>query len=202
MLKSLNKYMNLKFILDNKKDVASIAIFVLIVLLLFQFVYLPKARKVKSLSVEYKGIKKDVEELYAFIGGTENLKDSIIKMQKEMSLLEEIFPSEKEVSNIIKQLNKEAGRFKIGVVSVTPNDLEVYRDYQGKELRVSGYLCKCMPLTLAVEARYRHLGEFLMSLYANRTPMVTVEGVMIKKSRNTPQMVTADIHLTSYILGK
>ncbi len=205
MLKILDKYkkyIDIKFILENKKNITSIGIFIIIVLLLFQVVYFPKARKVRILDREYKKIKQNVDELYNFIGGKDNPKDNIVKIQQEKALLDEVFPLEKEASNIIKQLNEEARRFRINVVSITPRDLKIYKDHKGKELRVGDYFCKCMPLTLTVEGRYRLLGEFLMSLQVNKTPMITIEEVDIEKHEDTAPRITAKIELTSYILGK
>jgi len=205
MLKILDKYkkyMDIKFILENKKNIATIGIFVIIVLLLFQVVYFPKARKVRILDMEYKKIKQGVDELYSFIGGKDNLKDNIVKIQQEEALLDEVFPFEKEASNIIKQLNEEAKRFRINIVSVTPKDLKIYKDHEGKEFSIGDHFCKCMPLTLTVEGRYRLLGEFLMSLQANKTPMITIEEVDIEKHEDIAPRITAKIELTSYILGK
>ena len=196
-----DKYMNLKFILENKKAIKPIIIFVVIILL-FQFVYVSKSKKARMLDAEYKKITQDVNELYNFIGGSENLKDSIIQIQEKMALLEEVFPSEKEASNIIQQLNKEARRFRINITSVVPKDLEAYKGHDGKELNISGYVCKCMPLTLVVEARYRQLGEFLMSVKANKTPMITIEEIDIEKDKDIAPRIRAKIELTSYILGR
>ena len=59
-----------------------------------------------------------------------------------------------------------------------------------------------MPLTLTVEARYRQLGEFLMSLKANKTPMITIEEIDIEKDKDIAPRIRAKIELTSYILGR
>ncbi len=203
MLKILDKYKNIKFssILKDKKAIKPIVISIVIILL-FQVVYVSKVKKVRMLEAEYKKIKEEVESLYSFIGGSENLKDSIMEIQQNMALLDNVFPSEKEVSNVIKELNKEARRFGVSVISVTPRDLENYKGHDGKELNISDYICKCMPLSLTVEARYRLLGEFLMSLKANNTPMITIEDVDIEKDDDIAPRIRAHIELTSYILGK
>ena len=130
------------------------------------------------------------------------LVDNIIDMRRKLAQLENVFPFEKEVSDIIKQLNGEAKRFKVNVVSLKPRNFSIYRDDGGGELKIADYFCKCMPLTLNVRSRYINLGEFLMSLETNRSPMVSVDEVDIERSEDTSPWVEAEIDLTAYILGK
>ena len=186
----------------NKKDMITISILIFVVILLFQFVYLPKYREVKKLEAQFKDVAGEINDLYSFIGGRKDLKENIIRIRKELALFEDAFPPEKEVSNIIKQLNKEAQRFKIDVVLVKPKDIFTYKDLQGKEVKVFEGFCKCMPLVLNVEARYQAMGEFLLSLELNRNPMVTIEKVDIKKDTGIAPMVKAEIDLNAFMLGK
>ncbi|MDP8229671.1 MAG: type 4a pilus biogenesis protein PilO [Candidatus Gorgyraea atricola] len=194
--------MNVKLNLKDKKSLMHAGIFIAILLIVFQFIYFPKHRQVKKLEAEHKTVKKDIDELYSFIGGQENLKDNIVNMRREMSLLEGAFPFEKEVSNIIKQLNREAKRFKINVVSIKPKNLVMYKDEHGGEIKVSEYFCKCMPLTLKVQSRYQALGEFLMSLEESRLPLVSVERVSIVKSEPSSPNVDTEVELNAFMLGK
>lgn len=194
--------MNIKFGLQNKRNLMMGGISIIILVILFQFVYFSKSREVKILDSEYKKIKSDIDELYNFIGGRENLKDNIIKMRNELGLLERAFPSEKEVSNIINELNKKAKHFNVSVVSLKPRNLEIFKGHEGKELKISDCFCKCMPLTLKVESRYRSLGEFLISIETNKMPMVSIEKVDMGKDKNISPSIKADIELTAYILGK
>ncbi len=194
--------MDIKFDFKNKKSIMNVGIFIFILVILFQFIYFPKHREVKKLQVEHKDTFNEIEELYDFIGGRENLKENIIRVRKELALLENAFPSEKEVSNIIKQLNEEAKRFKVSVQSLKPKNLAIYRDHEGKELKIADYFCKCMPLTLSVEARYQALGEFLSSLEVSRNPMVTIGKIEIEKDKNIAPRITAEVNLNTFILGK
>ncbi len=194
--------MNIKFDLENKKNIVTAGIFIFFVVLLFQFVYFPRSRQVKRLDSEYKKIKHDIDRLYNFIGKEGNLEENIIERRKDLALLESAFPFEKEVSNVIKQLNDQARRFNVNVISLKPKDLLIYKDREGKELKVSDYFCKCMPLTLNVESRYRELGEFLLSLETNRSPIVSIEEVDIERDKDRAPAVKAEIELNAYILGK
>ncbi len=194
--------MNIKFDLENKKGIIIAGIFVFVVALLFQFVYFPKSRQVRRLSSEYKNIKQDIDGLYNFIGTEGNLEENIIERRRDLAILESAFPFEKEVSNVIKQLNDQARHFNVNVISLKPEDLLIYKDHEGKEVKVSDYFCKCMPLTLNVESRYKALGEFLLNLETNRSPIVTIEKVDIKKDEDKAPATKAEIRLTAYILGK
>jgi Tfp pilus assembly protein PilO len=194
--------MDLKFTGANKKNIALACVFILITVIFFQFIYFPKYREVKDLDTEYKRIQQDIDELYSFIGKEGNLEDNIIERRKYLVLLEGAFPFEKEMSNIVKELNEEAGRFKINVISLKPKDLFIYKDHEGEELKVSDYFCKCMPLVLRVEARYRALGEFLLSLERNRNPIVFIEELDIERDEDKAPLVRAEIELSAYILGK
>ncbi|MBU1147882.1 MAG: type 4a pilus biogenesis protein PilO [Candidatus Omnitrophica bacterium] len=194
--------MNIKFDIKNRKDIVTGAIFLLVVVIVLQFIYLPKYGEVKRLSTSHKEAKEEIEELYDFIGGQENLQDNIVDMRKNLALLESAFPFEKGVSDIIKQLNEEAKRFKVNVVSLKPENFNIYRDDGGRELKIADYFCKCMPLTLNVKARYRNLGEFLMSLETNKSPMVSVDEVDIERDEDISPWVEAEVDLTAHILGK
>lgn len=194
--------MNIKFNPENKKSIITIGIFLFVVIFLFQFIYFPKYKEVKKFNKEYKKLTKDISELYDFIGGQENLKDNIIKIREELVLLEDAFPFEKEVANVIRQLNEEAKRFRIKVVSLKPKNLEIYKDSEGRELRISDYFCTCMPLTLTIESRYQSLGKFLVSLETKKAPMISIEKVDIKKDENLSPRIGAKIDLTAYMLGK
>lgn len=177
-------------------------IFIVIVILFFQFVYLPKIREVKRLGAEYKKVKSDINELYNFIGGEASLKDNIIKMQREMAALHEAFPFEKDVSNIIRQLNDEAKRFGINVVSVKPGDFTMCRDAQGSEIKLLSHLCKYMPVNLSVEARFQALGEFLEEIERNKKPVISVIKADMKKDANIAPKIKADIEINACVLGE
>ena len=141
-------------------------------------------------------------ELYSFIGGESNLKDNIIDIRERLHLLEKAFPSELEVSDVIKQLNDKARHFNVDVISLKPGNIGIYRDSNGKEVKISGCFCKSMPLTLKLESRYQALGEFLMTLEMNKTPMVSVQKIDIEKQDNVKPKVKAEVNLTAYIIGK
>jgi len=186
----------------NKNKVITLIVFAAIVGLFLQFIYLPKAGEVKRLGVEYKDIKRDIAELYNFIGGEEKLRDNLIKMRDYVKGLENAFPSEKDASNTIKQLNEEAMGFKVNVISVKPGDLISYTDARGSQLKIFEYLCKSMPLNLSVEARYQALGEFLNKIEFDKNPMIAVRKVEIRKDVNILPKIRADIELNACVLGE
>lgn len=193
--------MNIRFEMKDKKDIFIAGIIFLILILLFQFIYLPKSNEVKALAAEYKRIKKDIDELYHFVGGAENMHDKIINIRKGLVSLEEVFPGEKDVSGIIRGLNEKAIHFKINVISLKPKNFEIAKDNEGKELKIAGYYCKEMPLTLSVESRYHALGRFLMDLETDKSPLISIEKVEIKKDEDMAPRVKGEIELTTYILG-
>ena len=170
--------------------------------LFFYFLYFPKAKEVRTLTAEYKNIKSGLDELYAFIGGEENLKDNIVKMREDFARLEEAFPYEKEASNIIKYVNNEAKRFNVNVRSLNPKDLYFFKDDTGNNLIIEGYLCKCMPLSLTIEARYQALGEFLERLESAESPVISVENVNAVKNENIKPLIKARVEIIGYLLGR
>jgi len=186
----------------DKNKVMPLVIFAAIIGVLLQFIYLPKAGEVKRLRSEYRNIKTSISELYNFIGGEEKLKDNLIKMRDYVKGLENAFPSEKEASNTIKQLNEEAMGLKVNVISVKPGDLISYTDASGSQLKIFEYLCKSMPLDLSVEARYQALGEFLNKIEFDKNPMVSVRKVEIRKDVNILPKIRADIELNACVLGE
>lgn len=194
--------MDIKFDLKDKKNLITIGVLVFAGLLLFQFLYLPRYMEAQKVEAEYKKLAKEISELYNFIGGQENLEENIVNIRKDLVLLENAFPSEKEVSDIVKQLNEEAKRFKVTVRSLKPKNLLIYKDHEGRELRISDYCCKCMPLTLNVEARYQALGEFLTSLETSRNPMISISEIDIEKDESVASWVKAEIELNAFMLGK
>lgn len=194
--------MNMGFDLKGKEKIIIVGVFIVVISGLFQFLYLPKSRELRLVTSEYKGIKSEIDNLYNFIGTKGNLEENIIEMRKNLAVLESALPFEKEMSNIIKQLNDEARRFGINVISLKPENLEICRDQQGNELKVSDYFCKSMPLTLNVESRYKALGEFLMSIEKNKSPLISIEEINIKRDNDKAPDIKAEIGLVSYILGK
>ena len=186
----------------NKNKAIPLIIFAVVAGLFLQFIYLPKAGEVKRLEAEYRDIKREIAEFYDFIGGEEKLKDNLIKMRDYVKELEKAFPSEKEASNIIKQLNGEAIDLKINVISVKPGDLTNYTDAGGSQLKIFDYLCKSMPLDLSVEARYQALGEFLNKIEFDKNPMISVRKVEIRKDVNILPKIRADIELNTCVLGE
>ncbi len=194
--------MNIKFDFKNKKNMMTVGVFVLALLLLFQFIYFPKHREVKRLSAEYKEVVGEISALYDFIGGQDNLEENIVRIRKELALLENAFPFEKEIANIIKQLNEEAEYFNVSVSSLKPRNPFIYKDHGGSELKISNYFCKCMPLTLNVEGRYQALGEFIKSLEVNRDPMITIEEIDIENDEKITPKIKAEIELNAFMLGR
>ncbi len=192
----------MKFIPENKKNSALAVIFLSAGILLFYFIYLPKVKEVKSLNAEYRGINKELDELYSFLGGEKDLKDNIIKLRAEAARLEKTFPDEKEVSNALKYINEEAQRFQINVSSVRPGELEHYKDKEGGMVTIADFSCKRMPVKLMLEARYKALGEFLEYLETNKSPAITIKGVSINKYEEIKPLIKADIDLNIYFLGK
>src|SRR3989338_1041221 len=186
----------------NKNRVITLVISAVIIGLFLQFVYAPKAMEVKKLRLEYKKIKSDISGLYDFIGGEENLKDNLIKMRTYASAFDKAFPYEKDASNIIKQLNEEARDLNVNVVSIKPGDLVNYTDMNGAQLKISGYACKSMPMTLSVEARYQALGDFLNKIETARCPMISVRKAAMRKDVNILPKIRAGIELSACVLGR
>lgn len=186
----------------NRKILISTLIFMAGIILFCYFVYFPKASEVNKLVVESKDIKRDLDELYAFIGGEKYLKDNIVKMRKDLARLEKAFPPEKEVSNIIKYINDEAKRFNVVVRSLTPSDLYTYKNTSSNEMAIGGSVCKCMPLTLKVEARYQALGEFLGVIEVVESPIIVIESIDINKDENIKPLIGAKVELMAYLLGR
>lgn len=186
----------------NKNKIIVLIIFAAVTGLFLQFIYLPKANEVKKLRLEYKSTKAGIAELYSFIGGEEKLKDNLIKMRSYAAGLESAFPSGKEASNIIKQLNAEARDSKVSVVSIKPGDLANYTDTKGSQVKISDYTCKSMPMNLSVEARYQALGDFLNKIELDRNPMISVRKIEMRKDVNILPKIKADIELNACVLGE
>ncbi len=186
----------------NKNKAITLIIFAAVIGLFLQFIYLPKAGEVKRIKAEYKDIKREISELYNFIGGEEKLKDNLIKMRDYVKGLENAFPSEKEASNTIKQLNEKAMGLKVNVISVKPGDLTSYTNARGSQIKIFEYLCKSMPLDLSVEARYQTLGEFLNKIEFDKNPMISERKVEIRKEVNILPKIMADIELCACVLGE
>ena len=64
------------------------------------------------------------------------------------------------------------------------------------------YLCKSMPLNLSVEARYQALGEFLNKIEFDKSPIISVRKVEIRKDVNILPKIRADIELNTCVLGE
>ncbi|MCX5693466.1 MAG: type 4a pilus biogenesis protein PilO [Candidatus Omnitrophica bacterium] len=187
---------------EDKNNILTMFILTGITVLFLQFIYFPKVMEVKKLSRENKKTRSDIAELYNFIGGQENLKDNIIKARNYAAILENALPSEKEASNIIKQLNEEARDLKVSVISVKPRDLSSCTDTQGLQLNISDHICKSMPINLSVEARYQALGDFLHKIEFDRNPMMRVNKVEMRKDINILPKIKADIELSAGVLGE
>lgn len=190
------------FNIKGRKNLIFFIVFITVIALFFYFIYFPKAKEVKALAVEYRNIKDNLDELYAFIGGEDNLKDNIVKMRKDFARLEDAFPSEKEVSSIIKYVNDEAKRFNVNVRSLTPKDLYLFKDNTGNGLMIEGYLCKGMPLSLKIEARYQALGEFLERLESAESPVISVESINAVKDKNIKPSIDARVEIVGYLLSR
>jgi len=185
-----------------KNNILTMFILTGITALFLQFIYFPKVMEVKKLSGENRKTRSDIAELYNFIGGQENLKDNFIKARDCAAILEKAFPYEREASNIIKQLNEEARDLKVNVISVKPGDLSKYTDAYGSQLKIFDYLCKSMPISLSVEARYQALGDFLHKIESDRNPMICVNKVEMRKDVNILPKIRVDIELTASVLGE
>jgi len=185
-----------------KNKITTLIVFAAIAGLFLQFIYLPKVNEAKRLGTEYRSMKTGIAELYNFIGGEENLKDNLIKIRDYAASLERAFPSEKDASNIIKQLNEEARGLKVNVITMKPGDLTGYTDTKGSQLKVSDHPCKDMPISLSVEARYQALGDFLNKIDSGRNPMISIRKIEMRKDTNILPKIRADIELNACVLGE
>ena len=177
-------------------------IFAVIIGLFLQFIYFPKASQARQLSLEYRKIKTEINELYNFIGGEEKLKDSMITMRNHAVELKQAFPSEKEASNTIKQLNEKAVEFKVNVISIKPGDLINYTDMQGSQLKILDQPCKSMPINLSLEARYQSIGDFLDKIELDKKPLISVMKIEMRKDQNLSPKIKAEVGLNACILGE
>jgi len=186
----------------DKKKFLILVIFVAITGLFLQFIYFPKVSQIRQLNLEYRKIKTEINELYNFIGGEEKLKDSMMIMRNHVAELEQAFPSEKDSSNTIKQLNEKAGKFKVNVISVKPGDLINYTDMRGSQLKILDHLCKCMPININLEGKYQSIGSFLEKLELDKKPLISVMKIEIRKDQNLSPKIKAEIGLNACILGE
>lgn len=186
---------------NNTKIIAGISIVVL-VSLVFHFIYYPKLKEARRLAKEFRTLTSNIHGLYDSIGGKENLTDNIIKLRKSVNMLDEVFPSEKEMSGIIKDISDEAERFNIDVISITPKELEVYRDNSGAELKIMDSCCKSMPVNMSIEATYQALGEFLMSMEVHKRPLIYISRMNIHKDETMAPKLKIDMEMNICVVGR
>ncbi|MEK6733470.1 MAG: type 4a pilus biogenesis protein PilO [Candidatus Omnitrophota bacterium] len=186
----------------DKRKILMPAVFIAIIGLFLQFMYFPKIGQARELSLEYRKIRTEINELYNFIGGEEKLKDSMIIMRNHVAELEQAFPSEKEASNTIKQLNEKAVKFKVNVISMKPGDLINYTDVHGSQLKILDQPCKSMPINLSLEARYQSIGDFLEKIELDKKPLISVMRIEMRKDQNLSPKIKAEVGLNACILGE
>ncbi|PIW68805.1 MAG: hypothetical protein COW10_00565, partial [Candidatus Omnitrophica bacterium CG12_big_fil_rev_8_21_14_0_65_42_8] len=72
----------------------------------------------------------------------------------------------------------------------------------GSQIKIFDYLCKGMPISLSVEARYQALGDFLHKIEFGRDPMICVNKVEMRKDVNILPKIRVDIELNACVLGE
>jgi len=172
--------------------------FIIVIVGFFFTVYLPTIKRVTTLNSEYMNLKSELQTLQYVIGG----RDDIIKMHEKLDLLKKTLPEEKEVSSVVKAINQKARLYNVNIESLRPHNLEVFKDRDGRTYPISGEICKGMPISLKVEARYQGLGEFLDRLEKDRDPVIIVEGLDIYKDTRISPLLKVDLELVAYLRGK
>lgn len=167
-----------------------------------QFIYLPQRGKLKQLRSELTAITTKLEAALTKLEIAGSAEDGIRAMKAELALLEQKLSTRERVSSVLKQLSEQAERFKINVLSISPQAPGPYLDSKGAPIRIGEFGCEKLPIKIDMQCRYRTLGEYLKALRDELETLVTVDGLKVNKDKDISPLLKVELIVTTYSLSK
>ncbi len=194
--------LNLKKI-DFKSPRVQIVIGVLLVTILaaflwYQFIITPKDEKVKTLKIQYKEKQNKLNNIYAMKPQLKKLRETVNSLNKELDSLRSIFPDEKEIPKLIKEITRVGS--KAGIYTIKFNPLpDSTREYYVE----NNYFMSVIGSYHGLAAFFNYLAEFdliinLTKVNIKTNPSIQPSILKYEEHGETIQSIIATFNLTTF----
>lgn len=177
---------------DQKKILLLWGIVLGAILVFWLFIYYPKNKQLKDLRDELDKVQTEINK-YQKISEDRGTFDIIASRYKE---LEQKLPMQEEP--ILRDLAKEAVEKEIEVLSIKP-----YQAIDSKlPIKVEGYQCKELTITMELVTSYKKLGEYLGVLQNQFTSIVRLDKLDVEKEseKDGESVLLVVMELTLFML--
>ncbi len=147
----------------------------------YEYGYKPRRKAVGLLKTKLETVTFDLERAKQESANLERLKATFEKVRRQVAAVEEKLPREKGISELLRQLSREANATPIDFVSITPQ----------KGVAGEGILEK-LPLEIGIRCGYYGLTKYLQKL-ENLSRLIDIKRIYIKSDENIPPRLSVSL---------
>lgn len=188
--------MNIKGSKEQKKIITQSGIFILVVILVFVFAYLPQRKKIIETKEAMAVVEKEIMQIESVAQEGESIEGVVGLFEKKLEVLELMFPYKEE--GILKDIQQMAHELGIEIESIQLGNKEKV-DWKSK---IEGRDCFELPIALTIKCNFRTLIEYLKELVDNFPSLILVNQVSIVQSENEESKLRINVNLSAYLLIK
>ncbi len=176
------------------------ALFMLLLVLYWQFLISPLQKQARKDQQELLTLRQKLKETYSEITGVGSLGEGVLKLQNQLKRVRDYIPPEERVAELIRLLSQEAQAGDIRVLSMTPGTPSILNT-QPDDFSYSGKsVCFILPVTLSLQGEYRDIGEFIEAL--PRLPrLTTLRKITLRRDETISPLLHVSCQVAAYYLN-
>jgi len=176
-----------------KAILSEVLIFIIGIILVFFFFYLPQSIKANSTKQSLDSFRRDIAQIKSIIEGGSSIEESKKILKNKLEILETRFPPRE--GEIIKRISQVAKDLNIEILSLTPSVKTPLKDSPS----VEGKNCYVLPIAIEATGEFVKVIDYLKEL-TNKLPyFITIEGINLTKS-DKDGLLKIRLSLNAYLL--
>ncbi|GEM_PF-6350940 len=179
-LKKMNKEQKQKLLLG-------ILLGCIVLVLYYYLLVQPSLNRLGVLMPEVKGLREELASVKEDIKNKDRLNQQLRRLEEQVRKYREVFPSESDLSQLLKYLSGQARISSVSLVGVEPKEGEI----------ISGGVFREVLLTLQARGGYHSLGLFLNCLETGER-MVIVDHFNLSADPQNPREHQMRLELKTY----
>ena len=185
--------MNIQSSKEQKNILIELLIFVICIIIVFFFLYLPRSFKAGSVRDSLDKYSQEIKQIKSAAGEGLGPEETKKILAKKLEVLELKFPSKEE--EIIKRISQVADDLNIEVLSISPGGKTALKDFP----KIEGKECYVLPIVVEMNCEFIKIVNYINELTDNFPSLLTVEGLTLSQS-STEGLIGVRLSLNSYLL--
>lgn len=188
---------------SEQKALLSASIMVVVFVLLWIFIYIPRYSHLSHLKFEFKETEHRIQQIEKVFSAQKDISEGIAQLKKQSQQINAKFPSKEEES--LKMFSDFARKMNIEVTSVESQHKIPFLNQNQQKVQIDGQTCQSVFVSIDMKGSYKDFVRYLEVLKSALPAYVNFEKVQIRKNAEAAtsgaQILNIRLELNLFLLS-